>query len=175
MIKIFTGCFRRRKHYPQELVQIAVCRWCPTHRGPWMRYLAPPKSMPETDNGETWGQLYHSHVLCNVTTAEIAKTITNLSNGRDVILLCYEEPGAFCHRRFLAEWLEAGLGIVVPEYGFPRDLLPLAAEAPNDHYDLEYSHWEHSCTRCATTSNIRLTDKQFSCSSCNHQNLVEWE
>lgn len=26
--------------------------------------------------------------------------------GRDIVLLCYEKPGAFCHRRILAHWLE---------------------------------------------------------------------
>ena len=26
--------------------------------------------------------------------------------GKDIILLCYEKPGHFCHRRILADWLE---------------------------------------------------------------------
>ena len=36
----------------------------------------------------------------------------------EAILLCWEPPGAFCHRRLVAEWLERSLGIVVPELGF---------------------------------------------------------
>jgi hypothetical protein len=32
------------------------------------------------------------------------------------ILLCYEKPGEFCHRRLLAKWLEDSLGIEVPEF-----------------------------------------------------------
>ena len=32
------------------------------------------------------------------------------------VLLCYEKPGEFCHRRLVATWLETKLGIVVPEY-----------------------------------------------------------
>jgi len=35
--------------------------------------------------------------------------------GADAILLCWEQPGAFCHRRLVAEWLEKNLGVVVPE------------------------------------------------------------
>jgi hypothetical protein len=31
------------------------------------------------------------------------------------ILLCYEKDSTFCHRRIVAEWLEAALGIKVPE------------------------------------------------------------
>lgn len=37
--------------------------------------------------------------------------------GDDAILLCWERPGAFCHRRLVAEWLEVDLGISVPEVG----------------------------------------------------------
>jgi hypothetical protein len=35
--------------------------------------------------------------------------------GEDAILLCWEKPGEFCHRRVVAEWLERELGISVPE------------------------------------------------------------
>lgn len=35
--------------------------------------------------------------------------------GPDVVLLCYEKPGQFCHRRLVAEWFEQELGLVVPE------------------------------------------------------------
>ncbi|MDD2904187.1 MAG: hypothetical protein PHU44_17305 [Syntrophales bacterium] len=35
--------------------------------------------------------------------------------GPDAILLCWEQPGEFCHRRLVAEWLEKHLGVEVPE------------------------------------------------------------
>lgn len=35
--------------------------------------------------------------------------------GQDAILLCFEPPGEFCHRRIVAQWLEKALGIAVPE------------------------------------------------------------
>ena len=35
--------------------------------------------------------------------------------GNDAVLLCWEKPGMFCHRRLVAEWLEKNLGIKVPE------------------------------------------------------------
>ena len=37
--------------------------------------------------------------------------------GGDAILLCWEKPGEFCHRRLVADWLEQHLGIKVPEWG----------------------------------------------------------
>jgi hypothetical protein len=36
--------------------------------------------------------------------------------GSDAVLLCWEPPGKFCHRRLVAVWLEEALGIEVPEY-----------------------------------------------------------
>ena len=36
--------------------------------------------------------------------------------GSDAVLLCWEAPGKFCHRRLVAAWLEEALGIEVPEY-----------------------------------------------------------
>ena len=35
--------------------------------------------------------------------------------GEDAILLCWEPPGGFCHRRLVAAWLEEHLGVEVPE------------------------------------------------------------
>ena len=36
--------------------------------------------------------------------------------GSDAVLLCWEKPGGFCHRRLVAEWLGATLGLDVPEW-----------------------------------------------------------
>lgn len=44
--------------------------------------------------------------------------------GDNAVLLCYEAPGKWCHRRLVAEWFENELGIVVPEWGFRRDETP---------------------------------------------------
>jgi len=35
--------------------------------------------------------------------------------GSDAVLLCYEAPGKFCHRRLAAEWLERELDVEIPE------------------------------------------------------------
>jgi len=35
--------------------------------------------------------------------------------GDDAILLCYEKPGKFCHRKLVAMWLESNLEIKVEE------------------------------------------------------------
>lgn len=35
--------------------------------------------------------------------------------GDDLILLCYEDVGEFCHRRLIADWIELKTGIFIPE------------------------------------------------------------
>lgn len=35
--------------------------------------------------------------------------------GEDAVLLCWEKPGDFCHRRLVAEWLEKRLGVTIKE------------------------------------------------------------
>lgn len=40
--------------------------------------------------------------------------------GDNAILLCWEGYNVRCHRRMVAEWLEAKLGIAVPELGHAR-------------------------------------------------------
>lgn len=34
----------------------------------------------------------------------------------DKVLLCWEEPGEFCHRRIVAKWIEEETGFEVPEW-----------------------------------------------------------
>ena len=50
--------------------------------------------------------------------AALLNPISEAHQGRAVVLLCFEnlaEPVAWCHRRILAEWLEARTGQQVPE------------------------------------------------------------
>ena len=42
--------------------------------------------------------------------------------GSDAVLLCWEAPDKFRHRRLVAVWLEEALGIEVPEYVPPIEM-----------------------------------------------------
>jgi hypothetical protein len=50
--------------------------------------------------------------------------------GEEAVLLCWEKPGEGCHRRLVAEWFEASLGVVVPEWGVPREQTPAYRDTP---------------------------------------------
>ena len=55
---------------------------------------------------------YNEEVLSKLDAEEVYD-----EQGKDAILLCWEIPGTFCHRRLVAGWLEEALGISVPERG----------------------------------------------------------
>lgn len=38
--------------------------------------------------------------------------------GDEAILLCWEKPGDFCHRRIVADWLKETMDMNVPEIGY---------------------------------------------------------
>ena len=65
----------------------------------------------EIDEAE-YSRRYREEVLSKLDPAAVRADL-----GEDAVLLCWERAGAFCHRRLVAEWLEEGLGVSVPEVG----------------------------------------------------------
>jgi uncharacterized protein (DUF488 family) len=55
-------------------------------------------------------------ILLNQNAKLVFDQMRSFSGGKDVVLLCYEMPGQFCHRRLVAEWFEKELGIEVKEF-----------------------------------------------------------
>ena len=39
--------------------------------------------------------------------------------GENAVMICFEKPGEVCHRCAVAKWLEAALGVSVPELTEP--------------------------------------------------------
>lgn len=59
-------------------------------------------------------------VLAALDPQAILSKITELAAGKDVALLCYEDPkkaGDWCHRGQVSAWLKDTLGLDVFEYG----------------------------------------------------------
>lgn len=61
-------------------------------------------------DAEFYTAQYQAEVLDLLDPKEVLRDL-----GEDAVLLCYEKPGQFCHRRLVAEWLEEKLGIEVKE------------------------------------------------------------
>ena len=95
---------------------IAICLYPPIdYTGAQFPSLAPDrqtffaKKADEIDEKE-YEKQYKEKVLSKKDPKEIYKSLQNN------VLLCWEPPGEFCHRRILAAWIEENLGIEVPEW-----------------------------------------------------------
>lgn len=56
-------------------------------------------------------ELYQKNYLKRLNPRKVFYT----DLGIDAVLLCWEAPDRFCHRRLVANWLEKELGVEVPE------------------------------------------------------------
>ena len=69
-------------------------RYWPLAPGPWF------KSVDEAE----YRRRYFAQ-LDGFDPVDIICDLYALTNQQRVILLCYEQPGQFCHRRLFAEWV----------------------------------------------------------------------
>lgn len=86
------------------------------------RKLAPPKYLVDywkkgSITVEQYTEEYYRVVLSKLDPKEVLDEITRIF-GDDATLLCYEKAGEFCHRRIVADWIETGTGVKVPELQF---------------------------------------------------------
>ena len=111
---MFTSYFANVKKLPPELVPVSIARGSPRwFTGRKELRLAPSWAMLKMKKPEY--DAAFAGILAKLDPAEIYQTL-----GENAVLLCWEKPGEACHRRLVAEWLEAALGIEIPEYGFAR-------------------------------------------------------
>jgi len=68
-------------------------------------------------NPAEYTEEYHRRVLSNLDPKAVLEEIIRLF-GADATLLCFEKAGDFCHRRLVADWIEKGTGVVIPERKF---------------------------------------------------------
>jgi len=84
--------------------------------GPWYRTLAPTAAMLKMDPAA-----FHSLYWARLEALDPQRVYSDLVAlaGPDALLLCHEKPGIPCHRLIVRSWLEATLGIEVPELNAP--------------------------------------------------------
>lgn len=76
------------------------------------RVVAPGQRTPE----EVYTAEYHKIILSRLNPEEVYDKLSKMGK----VLLCYEAPGEFCHRRIIAEWFESSIpGVIVPEAIYP--------------------------------------------------------
>ena len=58
------------------------------------------------------------NILSKLNAVNVHTHLTNLSMGKDIVLLCYETNFNDCHRKKVGEWIEKKLQIIVKEVNF---------------------------------------------------------
>ena len=74
--------------------------------------LAPTRQMLKM--GEAEYRAAYQEILDRLDPRKVYQEL-----GEDAVLLCWEKPGEFCHRRLVAEWLEEHLGVTIIELREP--------------------------------------------------------
>jgi len=107
---IFTSNFKVAGHLPQA---VAISQGIPRGwQGKRYKPLAPPWNLVKMTDNAQFIRLYKAQVLDRLDAAQVLRDL----GGDNLILICWEAPGEFCHRRVVAAWLQKELGLVVEEF-----------------------------------------------------------
>jgi hypothetical protein len=112
-----TSCFNK---YTGDM-GVAVCLYPPIDwAGLRFPALAPTSNMfQEIKSGKInkieYEHRYREEVLGKLDAGYIYIMLKNN------VLLCWEPPGEFCHRRIIASWIKEELGYDVPEWNLKDD------------------------------------------------------
>ncbi len=110
---MLTSNFSRSARHPHAVaISVGVPPW---YHGRRYMPLAPDRAWLRLPEAE-----YRPLYAARLAGLDAHEVVANL--GEDAVLLCWESPGEFCHRRLVAEWLERETGIVVPEVSSCRDM-----------------------------------------------------
>jgi uncharacterized protein (DUF488 family) len=110
---------------------VAICLYPPIDwAGLRFPTLAPPnhlffaKKAGKVDN-LAYERIYYEQVLDKLDPQYIYDMFKNN------VLLCWEEPGEFCHRRIVAKWIQDKLGIEVPEWNIKDEKIEELSKKKN--------------------------------------------
>lgn len=117
---MLTGYFARLKDYQKiNLTPISIAAKAPIwYKGDEYKKLAPKWSFySEWKNGSHKGDndYYIKHfkeeILDNLDPEQVLKELEGFSGVSEdnIILLCYEKSGTFCHRHLVADWLNQNI------------------------------------------------------------------
>ena len=118
---IYTGYYAKLKKYLEDgLIPISIAGKAPNfYNGIQYKKFAPSWDIfskwksGEIDNSQYTAR-FQDEILNKLNKEEV-KTFLN-SFETDIILLCYEKSGDFCHRHIVANWIETELNEQVKEY-----------------------------------------------------------
>lgn len=105
---MLTSCFGVSASHPNAVaISRGVPRW---YKGRTYMPLAPSWALIKVRDEAEYTRRYKIEVLARLDPRKVADDL-----GADAVLLCWERPGEFCHRRLVAAWLKETLGMDVLE------------------------------------------------------------
>lgn len=107
---IYTSYFAKLRKIPSNIISIAISAKSPD----WYKGLEYKKLAPKYDFFIEWKKnhdndyyikCFNEQILNKLNPKEVVECLYQLSDGKDIVLICYEKPGDFCHRHLVADWL----------------------------------------------------------------------
>jgi uncharacterized protein YeaO (DUF488 family) len=126
-LRVFTSRYSNADIAVSGLVPVGITAFPPKfkltyHVVAHLRELAPsPGLLAQVRSGAITKEQFRARYIARLDALgpnRVRSMLTVAQGGRSgVVLLCFENvnAGERCHRRYLAEWLTAKLGLVVPE------------------------------------------------------------
>ena len=125
-MEIFTSNFASAHRFdPERYCLVSISRFAPQG---WDG-LSAPAFAPSASLLKDYKQGYCSEevycirycqMLDSINVRNVFVFLSRYAQGRDIVLLCYEKAGAFCHRRLLASWVLDHFGYDIKEFSFDR-------------------------------------------------------
>lgn len=117
---IYTSYFANLKKLPKNLVPISICGKAPDwYKGLQYKKLAPKYDFfiiwKENHDNDYYIENFNARVLDTLDPKQVKQELEQLAQSCDIVLICYEKPGDFCHRHLVADWLTKH-GIPCEEY-----------------------------------------------------------
>lgn len=110
---IYTSYFGNLRNIPDGMVPIAICGKSPDwYKGLEYKKLAPKYKFfmewKQNHDNDFYIEHFNEEVLdtldVNTVVSELERLRDTVNDCEDIVLLCYEKPGDFCHRHLVADW-----------------------------------------------------------------------
>lgn len=107
-MKIYTSYFANLIKVPDSIVPISIsCKPPKGYNGLEYKVLAPSHALLSAwhkNHDENYYRRVFGNKLNSLNVHGVISVLEYMSKGKDIVLVCYERPGNFCHRHLIAEW-----------------------------------------------------------------------
>ena len=108
--KIYTSYYAAAKHVSDdEVMKISISRGVPEwFDGARCEALAPPMYLiAEAKKGNyDYYEKEYGEMLNELDADDIVEELLDMADDKHIMLLCYETPDKFCHRKLVSKWLQ---------------------------------------------------------------------